>query len=155
MQKSSIKRSRTKRTLSNFSSELLTIKSPESGPDELLIPFKMPGLNDYVKAERGNRYGANHIKQSNQRDIELFIHNAVIKGTLHRHEKPCRLDLHWVEGNARRDLDNVAFATKFIQDALVVSGIFPDDSQKYIKELHHTLEVQKGIYMVTVKIEEI
>ena len=52
-------------------------------------------------------------------------------------------------------MDNVAFATKFIQDALVVSGIFPDDSQKYIKELHHTLEVQKGIYMVTVKIEEI
>ena len=115
----------------------------------------MPGLNDYVKAERGNRYGANHIKQSTQRDISIFIHNAIVMGRLHRHEEPCRLTFHWVEGNSRRDLDNIAFATKFIQDALVETGVFPDDSQKFIKELHHTLEVRKGYYEVTVTIEEI
>ena len=115
----------------------------------------MPGLNDYIKSERGNRYSANHIKQSIQRDISIFIHNAIVMGRLHRHEKPCRLSYHWTEGNSRRDLDNIAFAQKFIQDALVIAGVFPDDSQKYIKELHHTLEVKKGYYEVTVRIEEI
>lgn len=85
----------------------------------------------------------------------MFIHNAYVLGTLHRHEVPCALDLHWIEANARRDLDNVSFAIKFIQDALVEKGVFPDDSRKYIQDIHHSVETRKNEYGVIVKIKEI
>lgn len=123
--------------------------------DRLEIPFRLPGLNEWIKDERGNRFKANKVKQDTQKDILVFIHNARIKKSLHPHDKPVKLTFHWTEGNSRRDLDNIAFAVKFIQDALVTAGIFPDDSQKYIKELHHTVTVDKGNWGVTVIIEEI
>lgn len=123
--------------------------------DRLEIPFRLPGLNEWIKDERANRFKANKVKQDTQKDIGVFIHNAQIRNTLHSHDKPCRLTFHWTEGNSRRDLDNVAFATKFIQDALVAHGVFPDDSQRYIKELHHTVTVEKGTWAVEVIIEEI
>lgn len=51
--------------------------------------------------------------------------------------RPCkkRMRYHvlWVEQNRRRDLDNVAFAKKFIQDGLVKAGVIPNDT-------HHEIE---------------
>lgn len=52
------------------------------------------------------------------------------------HVRPCqgRMTYHvlWVEQNRRRDLDNVAFAKKFIQDGLVKAGIIPNDTHHEI-----------------------
>lgn len=41
----------------------------------------------------------------------------------------------WFPDKRRRDLDNYAFAFKFIGDALVKLGILPDDSTKEVVEL--------------------
>lgn len=45
----------------------------------------------------------------------------------------------WVEGDRRRDLDNVSAATKFILDGLVDAGVLYDDSQRWVRSLHHTI----------------
>lgn len=44
----------------------------------------------------------------------------------------CTYSVLWVEPNHRRDLDNVAFGKKFIQDGLVKAGIIPNDTAEYI-----------------------
>lgn len=44
----------------------------------------------------------------------------------------CTYSVLWVEANHRRDLDNVAFSKKFIQDGLVKAGIIENDTAEYI-----------------------
>ena len=114
----------------------------------------MPGLNEYINAERSNKYKASSIKRNVEKDLGFVIQNALSLGKLHKHNKTCCLEIEWVEENNRRDGDNISFATKFIQDALVRNGIFPDDNRKYIDELHHTFKTEKGINKVIVKIKE-
>ena len=43
------------------------------------------------------------------------------------------INFTWREKDKGRDLDNIAFAKKFILDAMVRRGIIPDDSQKWVK----------------------
>jgi hypothetical protein len=45
-------------------------------------------------------------------------------------DKPVILIFYWYESNWKRDADNVAFAKKFICDALVSQGILPNDNRK-------------------------
>jgi len=56
--------------------------------------------------------------------------------------------------NKRRDVDNITFATKFIQDALVKQGIIIDDSQKYINQLRHDVKVDKEYPRIEVQLIE-
>lgn len=58
------------------------------------------------------------------------------------------------EKNKRRDVDNITFATKFIQDALVKQGIIIDDSQKYINQLRHDVKVDKEYPRIEVQLIE-
>lgn len=93
-----------------------------------IIPGKLPGLNEYTNSCRGNRYGGNKVKQDAQNLVNVAIRAAKLKGVA----SPVRLVFRWVEENGRRDIDNVAFAKKFILDALVKSSILPDDSRKWV-----------------------
>ena len=110
-------------------------------------------MNEYISAERSNRYRAANIKRKTQDELNLYIRHEINAGRLHRHEKPCTLEIVWTEKNNRRDADNIEFATKFIQDALVEMGVFPDDNRKYITG--HTHRVVTGDdYSIEVTIKE-
>lgn len=111
-------------------------------------------MNEYIDAERTNRFKAAGLKRKAQREIKAYAMQAIRKGTLHRHENTCELLIKWVEPNNRRDADNISFGTKFLQDALVEIGVFPDDSRKYIDELHHTFETDKENPRIEVTIRE-
>lgn len=125
-----------------------------SGREETIVfPFRLSGLNEYIDAERTNRFKAAKLKRQTQDDLELIIRHEINAGRLHRHENLCSLDIVWTEKDKRRDADNVAFAVKFIQDALVEMGVFPDDNRKYIDELHHTV-ITGDDYEVKVTIKE-
>ncbi len=91
------------------------------------IDLKLPSLNDYVNVCRSNPYKASKYKRNIEHDIGLFIKD------LPRFDKPVRIKFEWVEINKRRDLDNIAFAKKFILDSMVKYGKLEDDSQKYVK----------------------
>ena len=47
-------------------------------------------------------------------------------------DKPVYIKFIWYEQNCKRDKDNVAFAKKFILDALQKSGILPNDNNQYV-----------------------
>jgi Holliday junction resolvase RusA-like endonuclease len=117
------------------------------------IPLKLPGLNEYTRANRSNAYQGAEMKREAEDDISVYIRKAMQEGKLHRHNKECFLYLNWYEKDKRRDGDNIAFAVKFIQDALVSCGVFPDDSRKYIIGHHHTY-YKADDYGVLVSIEE-
>jgi Holliday junction resolvase RusA-like endonuclease len=91
------------------------------------IPFRLPSLNDYVSANRGNKYGGNSHKQSVEDDILWCLKK--IKSKI---SNPVRLKFIWYEQNKNRDKDNVAFAKKYILDALQKSGILPNDNNQYV-----------------------
>ena len=88
------------------------------------VPGTLPGLNDYLKAERRftRRGGTAHsdgndMKQENQ----MLICNA-IRMQLKRLkiQQPVYISYRFYEPNRRRDLDNIAgVAHKFIQYSLV------------------------------------
>jgi len=112
------------------------------------IQMKLPSLNDYINAERTNRYMGANMKRNTQDGISWFITK------LPNFEKPVRIHFHWIEKTSRRDLDNVAFAKKFILDALVENGKLKDDSQKYVRGFTDTFEKGKE-NEVLVTIEEV
>lgn len=101
---------------------------------------RLDSLNDYTKSCRANRYGANAMKRKNEAKVIEGIKRAGLKKAEHY---PINLYIIWYEPNRRRDVDNITFATKFIQDALVKFGILEDDSQKYIVGVFHRVLVDK------------
>jgi Holliday junction resolvase RusA-like endonuclease len=60
----------------------------------------------------------------------------------------------WHEKTKRRDADNIAFAKKFILDALVKMGVLPNDSRKYVKGFYDVIIDDKSDF-VKVEIVEI
>lgn len=110
--------------------------------------MKLPSLNEYVNVCRTNRYQAGKYKRDIEDQIGLFI------GRLPRFEKPVRIHFHWIEGNKRRDLDNIAFAKKFILDALVKRGKLKDDNRRCVTAFTDTFEYGKESKVILI-IEEV
>lgn len=90
------------------------------------IKMKLPSLNEYVAVCRENKFKAAKYKNDVEKKIGMFIWK------LPRFDKPVKIHFLWVEGSKRRDLDNVAFAKKFILDALVKYGKLKDDNRKCV-----------------------
>lgn len=55
----------------------------------------------------------------------------------------------------RRDPDGYAYSAKSIQDALVRSGILPDDNFTVVKELRIAEGEKRSITGITIEIEEV
>lgn len=94
---------------------------------DFYIPFRLPSLNEYIDKCRGNRYGGANYKKAVENDIMLILNT--------RHfliASPVHITFIWHEPNKRRDKDNVAFAKKFILDALQKSGRLKNDNNKYV-----------------------
>ena len=124
------------------------ISSRRSAKATCRIQMKLPSLNDYISAERTNRYMGANMKRNTQDGIAWFI------AKLPRFENPVTIHFHWIEKTSKRDLDNVAFAKKFILDALVENGKLIDDSQKYVRGFTDTFEKGKENEVI-VTIEEV
>lgn len=119
---------------------------------KLVIPAKLPGLNEYVSAERANPFKAAKLKK----DTETFICYCIkqqLRGV--RFEKPVKIAFLWFEKNRRRDKDNIAFAKKFVQDALVNSGVLANDGWKEIAGFKDEFFVDSENVRVEVIIREL
>ncbi len=110
---------------------------------------RLPTLNDFIEAERKNRYKGAAFKGRHQADIELIIPRMKVT-------PPVILHYTWYEQNRKRDLDNVAgFGHKVIQDALVKRGILPNDSPKEIVGFTDTFKLDRKSPRIEVEIEEV
>lgn len=68
---------------------------------------------------------------------------------------PITLTFTWYEENRRRDLDNIAFAKKFILDALVKNHTIAGDGWKYVRGYSDCFHVDSDNPRIEVKISEV
>ena len=94
------------------------------------IEGRMPGLNEYTKANRSSYHKGAAMKR---RETERAAWSAKA-ARVPRFRRPVRVTFHWFEPEKgrKRDTDNVAFAKKFILDGLKLAGIIADDSPKWV-----------------------
>lgn len=100
-----------------------------------MIPFRLPGCNEFIDANRTGYQLASKLKRETEASIIPFLR------TLPRFEDAITVEFHWIEENKRRDFDNIAFAKKFIFDALQKAGKIKNDSWKYVKGFSDHFEV--------------
>lgn len=96
----------------------------------LIIPHRLPSLNEFAGPVGHWRY--RKLKAETQASIAAEIKRQGIKPMPFAH-----LTYTWHEKNKKRDLDNIASACKFINDALVACKILPDDGWAEVLSLSH------------------
>ena len=111
------------------------MKNSEETTYKAVIPFRLPGLNEYINVNRTNRNQAAQFKREVEASIIPFLRK------LPRFEDAITVEFHWIEENKRRDFDNIAFAKKFIFDALQKAGKIKNDSWRYVKSFSDHFEV--------------
>lgn len=119
---------------------------------KLIIPGKLPGLNEYISAERANKYKGAKMKRESE-DIIVLAARKNLRGI--KIKKPVEMHYLWIEPNNRRDRDNIAFAKKFIQDALVNAGVLENDDYKHIVGFSDRFDVDKENPHIEVRIREV
>lgn len=119
----------------------------------LTVPGTLNNLNDYISAERTNRYKGAKMKADNENAVSVAIRQCMRDVRI---EKPVFMEYIWFEKNRRRDLDNISsFGRKVVQDALVSAGVLKDDGWKYIVGFSDRFEVDKENPRIEVKIKEV
>ena len=116
--------------------------------NKYIIQMKLPSLNDYINVCRSNPKYANKYKAQLEYDIGLFLMK------MPKWNNPVKINFTWVETNKKRDLDNVAFAKKFILDAMVRFGKLKDDNQRYVKGFTDSFRYEKEASVI-LEIEEV
>lgn len=120
---------------------------------KFVIKGKLDGLNEYIRACRANRYKGAEMVKKNERLVMAYILQAINFGEVYEVKNyPIKLNIDWYESDNRRDIDNITFATKFIQDSLVRTGILEDDSRKYINQVNHSVFTDKENPRIEVEI---
>ena len=113
------------------------------------IKGTLAGLNEYIAAERANRYAGAALKK---RCEAVVMHSARQLGST-RFERPVRMVYRWYEPNRRRDKDNIsAFGRKVIQDALVRAGVLVNDGWSQIDGFSDEFYVDKKAPRIEVQI---
>lgn len=117
----------------------------------MVIEGRFPSLNDYVDAERLNRYRGAAMKRTQTERVQA----ATIAQGLPRFAGPVAVRFLWVEPNRRRDLDNVALAKKFVLDGLVAAGVLEGDGQRHVVALQDCFEVDPANPRVMVEVVDV
>lgn len=115
--------------------------------EKIVIDMKLPSLNDYIKVCRSNKFQAAKYKRDIEQQIGLFL----IK--MPKYEKPIKIHFTWIEGNKKRDLDNICFAKKFILDAMQKFDKLENDNRNYVYAFTDSFEYGKETKVI-LEIEE-
>jgi len=117
------------------------------------IPGKLPGLNEYIDAERSSRYKGAEMKKNTESIIASYIEQQ-LRGI----HITCPVTMHytWYEPSRRRDLDNISsFGRKCIQDALVRARVLAGDGWRHIKGFTDSFDVDPKNPRVEIIFEEV
>lgn len=124
------------------------------------VPGTLPGLNDYLKAERKftRRGGTAHsVGNDMKQESQMLICNAIrLKLKRLKIQRPVHISYRFYEPNRRRDLDNIAgVAHKFIQDSLVRCGVLENDGWDQITGFSDAFFVDRHNPRIEVIIREV
>lgn len=118
---------------------------------KLVVPFALPGLNEYIDADRKSRYKGADMKKKWQKLVTVALRRQ-IRGKL---REPVTMHYTWYEKDKRRDMDNISsFGRKVIQDAMVHMGALKNDGWNNIKRFSDDFVVDKSRPRVEIEIEE-
>lgn len=119
---------------------------------KVVIPFTLPGLNDYIAALDNSRYKGSQLKKEWQHAVKLALRRQ-IRGKL---KEPIEMHYLWVERNQRRDKDNIAaFGRKVIQDALVEMRALNNDGWANIARFSDDFAVDRKKPRIEITILEL
>lgn len=114
------------------------------------INQRLDGLNEYTSECRGNKYGGGKCKHKNEDIVLLAIRNARLKPV----KDAYWVNFIWYEARKTRDKDNVAFAKKFILDALQRARITKGDDNRYLMGFYDEFIYGKGNGVVVEIVEK-
>lgn len=117
-----------------------------------MIKGRLAGLNEYTNAARTNRFRSADLKRE-MNDFILWQIRGQLRG--YKADGKVYLRFDWYEPNRRRDMDNVAFAKKFVQDALVNGGYLKNDGWKHVVGFSDSFHIDKDDPRVEVEIVEV
>lgn len=117
---------------------------------KIVIPGRLPGLNEVNNTNRANKYAGNKLKKETEQLLCLYIKNQC-KAKFER----IKLTIVWYEKNRKRDFDNISSATKFILDSLVKCEVIQGDGWKQIyPEFNHKFKLDRENPRIEITIEE-
>lgn len=119
----------------------------------LVVPGKLHNLNDYISAERSNRYAGAHMKKTDQ-NIIFQQAKKQLRGI--QLKKPVFMEYVWYEENRLRDKDNISsYGRKVIQDGLVKARVLHGDGWSHIEGFSDRFEVDKVNPRIEILIREV
>lgn len=114
------------------------------------IPGELTDLNTYIDALNSNRYAANSIKKA---ETQLAFAKSFRLRDIPLHY-PVVVHFHWYSKDNRKDVDNVAFAKKYVLDGMVQARVLKNDSRKFVAGFSDKFFIDKINPRVEVFIEE-
>lgn len=111
---------------------------------QINIDYRFTSLNDYISAERANRYAAAKIKETETEIARLSALNKSNRTLVY----PVDINCTWFRKDARTDPDNISFGIKFILDGFVKAGLLKGDNWKFIKHIGHGFEISNYDYVI-------
>lgn len=123
---------------------------------KIVIPGRLPGLNEYTAACRSHAQSGARMKREAEEVVMLAILARQARDRFpSKLREPVKLHYRFFERDKRRDQDNVsAFARKVIQDAFVLAGLLKNDGWGSIAGSDEVFEVDKASPRIEVEIEE-
>jgi Holliday junction resolvase RusA-like endonuclease len=118
---------------------------------KLIIPGRLPGLNDMIEAARKNKYESANMKKAYTELVAWCVKSA----RLPHLSSPVDLVFTWYEPNRKRDKDNIMAGQKFILDGLVTAGVLTNDGWKQIGDISHRFRIDKYNSRVEVELIEV
>lgn len=115
----------------------------------LTITGELTDLNAYIKAMNSNRFAGNGIKQYETDRVVMEANKQRVPSI---DTYPVHIVYRWYPKDRKKDVDNIVFGKKFINDGLVRAGVLENDSQKYLSGMSDFIEVDRNKPRVEVEI---
>ncbi len=91
----------------------------------VFIPGVLPTLNEYIVAERANRFAAAKLKKDATYKCKEYFDKLTPVDSI----GPVRFV--WLHPNKRKDFDNVEFGQKFVFDGMVKAEFIKGDGWRH------------------------
>ena len=116
---------------------------------KLVIPGELADLNTFIDDLKASRWRGQRVKNE-ETDRVAWLAKAQRLQTVT--EYPVKITYTWYLKDRRKDLDNIVFAKKFINDGLVRAGVLENDGQKQIMGFSDIFYIDKNNPRVEVEI---
>lgn len=118
---------------------------------KLTVPGELTGLNQYLTALNKSRWNGARIKKEDTETVAWLVKVQKLQPV---QKYPVRIKYVWYLKNQKMDLDNIAFAKKFINDGLVLAGVLVNDGQKQIAGFEDDFFIDKINPRIEIHIQE-